>query len=74
MQRDILEKWAHVELMKFNKAKCSDSGNPYNTYRSDDDWIERSPVEDLELLLDENCKLAMYTCSPDKVIFLYLLI
>ncbi|KAK4829875.1 hypothetical protein QYF61_007267 [Mycteria americana] len=58
IQRDLdrLEEWAHVNLMKSNKAKCKvlhmGQGNPQYQYRLGDEGIESSsPVEkDLGML------------------------
>ncbi|RMC03231.1 hypothetical protein DUI87_20425 [Hirundo rustica rustica] len=52
IQRDLdrVGRWAHVNLMKFNKAKGEAlnvvQGNPKHKYRMGREWIESSPEEE----------------------------
>jgi len=55
IQRDLdkLEKWAHANLVRFNKATYKVKTIP-DAYRLGEEFIERSPVEkDLRDLVDE---------------------
>jgi len=70
IQRDLdrLEKWACVNIMKFNNTKYKvlhmGQDNPKHKYRLDGEWIESGPEQkDLGMVVDEKLNMT-WNCAP----------
>ena len=52
---DRLERWAHANLMKFNRAKYKvlhlGQGNPKHRYSLDGEWLESSSPDEKYLVM-----------------------
>ena len=74
IQRDLdrLERWACVNLMRFNKAKCKvhhmGQGNPKHKYKLGREWIDSNPDEkDLRMPVDEKLSMTwLYALAAQK--------